>query len=74
MEGLARIPVSTPFPDFSICVNWANDVGTLVGVYATTNGVSDGETQTPAYVSRWRYHGQGQEVDYGVFVPSIPTP
>lgn len=50
-------------------------LGALVGAYATTNGVSaDNEKETPAYISRWRYHGPGQEVDYGVFVPSIPTP
>lgn len=41
--------------------------GTLVGVYATTHGVSVNHT-VKAYVSRWRYHGQGQEVDEGVFV------
>lgn len=41
--------------------------GTLVGVYATTHGVSVNHT-VKAYISRWRYQGQGQEVDEGVFV------
>lgn len=41
--------------------------GTLVGAYATTHGVSVNHT-VKAYVSRWRYQGQGQEVDEGVFV------
>ncbi|KAF2755191.1 glycoside hydrolase family 43 protein [Pseudovirgaria hyperparasitica] len=31
--------------------------GTLLGVYATSNG---GEGKTAAYVSKWRYTGQGQ--------------
>lgn len=37
--------------------------GTLVGVYATTNGMGDYGTQgnaTKAYVSNWVYQGQGQ--------------
>ncbi|PKY01638.1 xylosidase : arabinofuranosidase [Aspergillus campestris IBT 28561] len=41
--------------------------GTLVGVYATSNG---GSGQTEAYVSRWRYEGQGQKIDHEVIVPS----
>ncbi|THV80537.1 xylosidase : arabinofuranosidase, partial [Aureobasidium pullulans] len=39
--------------------------GTLVGVYATTNG---GNGSTPAYVSRWRYRPRGQAVDYDTWV------
>ena len=46
-------------------------VGALVGTYATSNG---GPGNTGSYVGRWRYYGQGQKVDYGDFVPSIPTP
>lgn len=42
-------------------------VGALVGAYATKNG---GVGYTPAYISRWRYQGQGQEIDYGRIVPS----
>ena len=34
--------------------------GTLVGVYATSNG---GEDAVDAYVSNWRYQGQGQARD-----------
>ena len=41
--------------------------GTLVGAYATTHGVSGNHT-VKGYVSRWRYQGQGQEVDEGVIV------
>lgn len=41
--------------------------GTLVGAYATTHGTSGNHT-VQAYVSRWRYQGQGQEVDEGVIV------
>ncbi|GAT29299.1 arabinofuranosidase [Aspergillus luchuensis] len=41
--------------------------GALVGAYATKNG---GVGYTPAYISRWRYQGQGQEIDYGRIVPS----
>ncbi|EKG13464.1 Glycoside hydrolase family 43 [Macrophomina phaseolina MS6] len=40
-------------------VSWGF-TGTLVGVYATTNG---GNGTTDAYVSRWRYQGQGQFID-----------
>ncbi|THV91818.1 xylosidase : arabinofuranosidase [Aureobasidium pullulans] len=39
--------------------------GTLVGVYATTNG---GNGSTPAYVSRWRYRPRGQAVDCDTWV------
>ncbi|TIA22871.1 xylosidase : arabinofuranosidase [Aureobasidium pullulans] len=39
--------------------------GTLVGVYATTNG---GNGSTPAYVSHWRYLPRGQAVDYDTWV------
>ncbi|THX44199.1 xylosidase : arabinofuranosidase [Aureobasidium pullulans] len=39
--------------------------GTLVGVYATTNG---GNGSTPAYVSRWRYLPRGQGVDFDTWV------
>ncbi|KAM0168013.1 hypothetical protein ACHAPF_011423 [Botrytis cinerea] len=42
--------------------------GSLVGVYATSNG---GNGSAPAYVSRWRYQGIAQEVDFGQFIPSI---
>lgn len=41
--------------------------GTLVGVYATSHGVFGSHTVN-AYVSRWRYQGEGQEVDEGVIV------
>jgi hypothetical protein len=41
--------------------------GTLVGVYATSNG---GEGVTESYISRWRYEGLAQEVDNGVLVAS----
>lgn len=41
--------------------------GTLVGAYATTHGAPGIRTVT-AYVSRWRYQGQGQEVEEGVIV------
>ncbi|KAJ0116970.1 Glycoside hydrolase family 43 [Diaporthe amygdali] len=41
--------------------------GTLVGAYATTHGAAENHTAN-AYVSRWRYQGQGQEVDEGVIV------
>lgn len=41
--------------------------GTLVGAYATTHGARGNQT-VKAYVSRWRYQGQGQEVDEGVIV------
>lgn len=40
---------------------------TLLGAYATTNGAV-GNHIAVAYVSRWRYQGQGQEVDEGVIV------
>ncbi|RMZ43285.1 hypothetical protein AFCA_009291 [Aspergillus flavus] len=33
--------------------------GTLVGVYATSNG---GSGTTDAYISNWRYEGQGQKI------------
>ncbi|KAL4896023.1 glycosyl hydrolase [Aspergillus ambiguus] len=33
--------------------------GTLLGAYATSNG---GTGSTPAYISRWRYEGQGQKI------------
>ncbi|CAN9194758.1 hypothetical protein AA0112_g12701 [Alternaria arborescens] len=41
--------------------------GSLVGVYATTNG---GNGSASAYVSRWRYQGLAQAVDHRVFIPS----
>ncbi|KAH3275516.1 hypothetical protein KXW55_006888 [Aspergillus fumigatus] len=41
--------------------------GSLVGVYATSNG---GAGSTPAYISRWRYEGRGQMIDFGRVVPS----
>jgi hypothetical protein len=41
--------------------------GTLVGVYATSNG---GKGATESYISRWRYEGLAQEVDNGVLAPS----
>ena len=34
--------------------------GTLVGVYATSNG---GSGTTDAYISNWRYEGQGQKIN-----------
>ena len=43
--------------------------GTLVGVYATTNGNGDNAT-AKAYVTNWRYQGLGQEIDHEIFVPS----
>ncbi|KAF9258368.1 xylosidase : arabinofuranosidase [Marasmius fiardii PR-910] len=41
--------------------------GTLVGVYATSNG---GNGTTESYISRWRYTGNGQKIDHDVIVPS----
>ncbi|RAL00375.1 glycoside hydrolase family 43 protein [Aspergillus ibericus CBS 121593] len=41
--------------------------GSPVGAYTTTNG---GSGSTPAYLSRWRYEGQGQKIDYDWIVPS----
>ncbi|KAF4534282.1 Xylosidase : arabinofuranosidase [Lasiodiplodia theobromae] len=41
--------------------------GTLVGVYATSNG---GDGKTPAYISRWRYEGKGQKISDTEIVPS----
>ncbi|RDW59426.1 hypothetical protein BP6252_12513 [Coleophoma cylindrospora] len=43
--------------------------GTLVGVYATSNG---GSGLTESYVGRWRYQGKGQDINYGKFVPYSP--
>ena len=40
-------------------VSWGF-TGTLVGVYATTNG---GKGTTPAYVTNWNYRGWGQVRD-----------
>ena len=40
-------------------------LGTLVGTYATSNG---GSGTTEAYVSRWRYRGEGQKISEGEFV------
>ncbi|KAH0422917.1 xylosidase arabinofuranosidase [Colletotrichum camelliae] len=42
--------------------------GTVVGVYGTTNGEATTANTSVAYVSRWRYYGKGQYVDYGVAV------
>lgn len=42
--------------------------GALVGTYATSNGALEPGSGNKAFVSRWRYYGQGQEVDYGVLV------
>lgn len=42
--------------------------GALVGTYATSNGAPEPGSGNKAFVSRWRYYGQGQEVDYGVLV------
>jgi beta-xylosidase len=36
--------------------------GALVGAYASSNG---GKGTTPAYLSRWRYTGQGQDIGDG---------
>lgn len=41
--------------------------GTLLGVYATSNGVV-GNGTSKAFVSRWRYQGQGQYIGDGRFV------
>ncbi|KAN0092334.1 glycoside hydrolase family 43 protein [Hyaloscypha variabilis] len=43
--------------------------GTLVGVYATSNG---GAGMTESYISRWRYQGKGQDINNGTFVPYTP--
>ncbi|RDW65178.1 hypothetical protein BP5796_09870 [Coleophoma crateriformis] len=43
--------------------------GTLVGVYATSNG---GSGSTESYIGRWRYQGKGQDINYGKFVPYSP--
>ncbi|OMP87539.1 Xylosidase/arabinosidase [Diplodia seriata] len=40
--------------------------GALLGVYATTNGVVSNGT-SKAYVSRWRYQGQGQYIGGGQY-------
>lgn len=42
--------------------------GALVGTYATSNGALGPGSGNKAFISRWRYYGQGQEVDYGAFV------
>ncbi|RAH69225.1 uncharacterized protein BO66DRAFT_453195 [Aspergillus aculeatinus CBS 121060] len=41
--------------------------GALLGVYATTNG---GLHAMEAYISRWGYFGEAQEIDYGEFIPA----
>ncbi|KAE8145441.1 glycosyl hydrolase [Aspergillus avenaceus] len=41
--------------------------GTLIGVYATTNG---GPVSTEAYISNWKYEGQGQKIDNSTIIPS----
>jgi len=41
-------------------VSWGF-TGTLVGVYATTNGGA--QVGTPAYFGEWMYHGQGQYIN-----------
>lgn len=53
LQTLAYVPGSI--------VSWGF-TGTLVGVYATSNG---GNGTTPAYISDWKYVGEGQvrEVD-----------
>lgn len=40
--------------------------GTLVGIYATTNGGT--QTGTPAYIQKWEYLPRAQEIDFSVFV------
>ncbi|KAL3417234.1 xylosidase arabinofuranosidase [Phlyctema vagabunda] len=42
--------------------------GTLLGVYATTNG--DNSTQDLAFITKWRYEGQAQAVASGEYVPA----
>jgi hypothetical protein len=51
LEILAYVPGSI--------VSWGF-TGTLVGVYATSNG---GNGTTPAYISNWNYRGWGQVRD-----------
>ncbi|KAF7593002.1 hypothetical protein BBP40_012161 [Aspergillus hancockii] len=41
--------------------------GSLIGVYATSNG---GSGTTEAYISNWRYEGQGQKIDHDVTISS----
>ncbi|KAF2182965.1 glycoside hydrolase family 43 protein [Zopfia rhizophila CBS 207.26] len=41
--------------------------GSLVGVYATSN---NGSGTTESYISRWRYTGDGQKIDYNRIVES----
>ncbi|EKG19142.1 Glycoside hydrolase family 43 [Macrophomina phaseolina MS6] len=41
--------------------------GTLIGTYATSNAM-EGKNTAKAYVSRWRYQGQGQEIGNGHIV------
>ncbi|KAK2737639.1 hypothetical protein FQN55_000995 [Onygenales sp. PD_40] len=43
--------------------------GTLVGAYATTNG---GNVTTDSYISKWRYHGEGQYIGDDERVPYTP--
>ncbi|KAI9699876.1 MAG: hypothetical protein M1820_007051 [Bogoriella megaspora] len=43
--------------------------GTLVGIYATTNG---GSGKTESYFSRWRYQGKGQGINNNTFVQYTP--
>ncbi|PGH15237.1 hypothetical protein AJ79_02602 [Helicocarpus griseus UAMH5409] len=43
--------------------------GTLVGVYATTNG---GNASANSYISRWRYKEDGQYIGDDAFVPYTP--
>lgn len=42
------------------CTDGILYLGALVGVYATSNG---GNGTSEAYVSNWRYQGQGQYLD-----------
>ena len=44
-------------------------LGTLVGVYATSNG---GNGTTESYFSRWRYMGRGQDIGNNTIFPYSP--
>lgn len=54
---------------------WGGQAGTgsavVVGVYATTNGQNltrkDLRAENNAHFGRWRYQGQGQEIDFRTF-------
>lgn len=62
------------------CCDLTNELGTLVGVYASYGGHGQRATISQAkgldteadfaYFSNWTYEGLGQKVDYDNIVPS----